>query len=98
MLESVMVLVLQQASHQNLGFQPRQKMDPQLRKLLEVSYEALLDAGLVIGALPSERVGVYIGLLRLRGMCCQLIVFLSAPVTQRSMQVWCMTFSSITPY
>lgn len=38
-----------------------QKMDPQLRKLLEVSYEALIHSGLIIGDLPSERCGVYIG-------------------------------------
>ena len=38
-----------------------QKMDPQLRKLLEVSYEALIHSGLIIGNLPSERCGVYIG-------------------------------------
>lgn len=38
-----------------------QKMDPQLRKLLEVSYEALLHAGIIIGELPPERCGVYIG-------------------------------------
>lgn len=38
-----------------------QKMDPQLRKLLEVSYEALIHSGLIIGDMPSERCGVYIG-------------------------------------
>jgi fatty acid synthase len=38
-----------------------QKMDPQLRKLLEVSYEALMDAGLIISELPPERCGVYVG-------------------------------------
>ena len=43
------------------GCRGAQKMDPQLRKLLEVSYEALLHAGLVIGELPPERCGVYVG-------------------------------------
>lgn len=39
-----------------------QKMDPQLRKLLEVSYEAWVDAGVDFSALRgSDRVGVYVG-------------------------------------
>lgn len=38
-----------------------QKLDPQLKKLLEVSYEALIHAGLIISELPPERCGVYIG-------------------------------------
>ncbi|EIE22203.1 ketoacyl-synt-domain-containing protein [Coccomyxa subellipsoidea C-169] len=39
-----------------------QKMDPQLRKLLEVAYEAWVDAGIDFRALRgSERVGVYVG-------------------------------------
>lgn len=37
-------------------------MDPQLRKLLEVSYEAWVDAGVDFSALRgSDRVGVYVG-------------------------------------
>jgi fatty acid synthase len=37
-------------------------MDPQLRKLLEVAYEAWIDAGLDFSALRgSEKVGVYVG-------------------------------------
>lgn len=37
-------------------------MDPQLRKLLEVSYEAWLDAGVDFNGLRgSDRVGVYVG-------------------------------------
>ena len=39
-----------------------QKMDPQLRKLLEVSYEAWVDAGVDFSALRgSNKVGVYVG-------------------------------------
>ena len=39
-----------------------QKMDPQLRKLLEVSYEAWVDAGVDFSALRgSDKVGVYVG-------------------------------------
>ena len=39
-----------------------QKMDPQMRKLLEVSWEAWMDAGVDVNKLRgSERVGVYIG-------------------------------------
>ncbi|EIE23140.1 hypothetical protein COCSUDRAFT_47508 [Coccomyxa subellipsoidea C-169] len=39
-----------------------QKMDPQLRKLLEVAYEAWVDAGVDFSALRgSEKVGVYVG-------------------------------------
>lgn len=39
-----------------------QRMDPQLRKLLEVAHEALVDAGVDLAALRgSERVGVYVG-------------------------------------
>ncbi|MEJ2621703.1 MAG: polyketide synthase, partial [Candidatus Thiodiazotropha sp.] len=37
------------------------KMDPQLRKLLEVSYEAILDAGLQPEMLRNKKVGVFIG-------------------------------------
>ena len=37
-------------------------MDPQMKKLLEVAWEALIDSGLDIWALrDSERVGVYCG-------------------------------------
>ena len=37
-------------------------MDPQLRKLLEVSYEAWVDAGVDFSELrASNRVGVYVG-------------------------------------
>jgi fatty acid synthase len=37
-------------------------MDPQLRKLLEVAYEAWVDAGVDFSALRgSNRVGVYVG-------------------------------------
>ena len=39
-----------------------QRMDPQLRMLLEVAHEALVDAGVDPAALRgSERAGVYIG-------------------------------------
>ncbi len=39
-----------------------QKMDPQLRKLLEVAYEAWVDAGVDFSALRgSKKVGVYVG-------------------------------------
>ena len=39
-----------------------QKMDPQLRKLLEVAYEAWMDAGVDFSELRgSDRVGVYVG-------------------------------------
>ncbi len=37
------------------------KMDPQLRKLLEVSYEAILDSGLQPESLKTKKVGVFIG-------------------------------------
>lgn len=40
-----------------------QKMDPQLYKLLEVSYEAWMDSGIDVRALrDSNRVGVYTGI------------------------------------
>ena len=40
-----------------------QKMDPQLYKLLEVSWEAWVDSGIDIRALrDSSRVGVYTGI------------------------------------
>ena len=55
------VPVMHASSHVMCVCHTAQKMDPQLRKLLEVSYEALLHAGLVIGELPPERCGVYIG-------------------------------------
>lgn len=39
-----------------------QRMDPQLRMLLEAAHEALVDAGVDAAALRgSERAGVYIG-------------------------------------
>jgi len=39
-----------------------QRMDPQLRKLLEVAHEAWADAGVDPGALRgSARAGVYVG-------------------------------------
>lgn len=39
-----------------------QKMDPQIYKLLEVSYEAWIDSGIDVRALrDSNRVGVYTG-------------------------------------
>ena len=39
-----------------------QKMDPQMRKLLEVSWEAWMDSGIDVNQLRgSSRVGVYIG-------------------------------------
>ena len=44
-----------------LSFCAVQRMDPQLENLLEVSYEALMYAGLIIGELPAERCGVYVG-------------------------------------
>lgn len=41
---------------------PVQKMDPQMRKLLEVSWEAWVDSGIDVSKLRgSNRVGVYIG-------------------------------------
>ncbi|EIE19942.1 hypothetical protein COCSUDRAFT_58179 [Coccomyxa subellipsoidea C-169] len=49
------------ASFFTVHAQQANKMDPQLRKLLEVSYEALIHSGLIIGDLPSERCGVYVG-------------------------------------
>ncbi|KAK9916399.1 hypothetical protein WJX75_002178 [Coccomyxa subellipsoidea] len=49
------------ASFFTVHAQQANKMDPQLRKLLEVSYEALIHSGLIIGDLPPERCGVYIG-------------------------------------
>ena len=40
-----------------------QRMDPQLYKLLEVSWEAWIDSGINVGALrDSNRVGVYTGI------------------------------------
>jgi fatty acid synthase len=40
-----------------------QKMDPQLYKLLEVSYEAWMDSGIDVRSLrDSNRVGVYTGI------------------------------------
>ena len=38
-----------------------EKMDPQLRMLLEVSFEAFLDAGIVPGELRGSNAGVFIG-------------------------------------
>ena len=39
-----------------------QKMDPQMRKLLEVTHEAFVDSGIDYKALRgSPRVGVYLG-------------------------------------
>ena len=39
-----------------------QKMDPQMRKLLEVSWEAWVDSGVDVNKLRgSSQVGVYIG-------------------------------------
>ena len=60
---------------------PRRKWTRRLRKLLEVSYEALLHAGLVIGELPPERCGVYIGCCGSEVHCYGLC---PAPVTSGS--------------
>lgn len=50
-----------------------QKMDPQMRKLLEVSWEAWTDSGIDVSKLRgSNRVGVYIG-------CCGSEVLLTNP-------------------
>jgi fatty acid synthase len=38
-----------------------EKMDPQLRLLLEVSYEALVDAGISLAEISGTRAGVYVG-------------------------------------
>lgn len=38
-----------------------EKMDPQLRLLLEISYEALVDAGISLNELKGSKTGVYIG-------------------------------------
>uniref|UniRef100_A0AAV2LIZ5 Fatty acid synthase n=1 Tax=Knipowitschia caucasica TaxID=637954 RepID=A0AAV2LIZ5_KNICA len=45
------------------GVHPKQAntMDPQLRLMLEVSYEAIVDAGLNPGSLRGTKTGVYIG-------------------------------------
>lgn len=53
-----------------------QKMDPQMRKLLEVSWEAWVDSGVDMNKLRgSSRVGVYIG-------CCGSEVSLILPYKQ----------------
>ena len=52
-------------------------MDPQLRKLLEVSYEALIHSGLIIGNMPSERCGVYIGCCGSEVRICMLCFLIS---------------------
>lgn len=52
-------------------------MDPQMRKLLEVSWEAWMDSGVDVNKLKgSDRVGVYIG-------CCgsEVLESFSADVT-----------------
>ena len=47
-------------------------MDPQLRKLLEVSWEAWIDSGVDVSSLRgSQKVGVYIG-------CCGSEVHIKA--------------------
>ncbi len=45
-----------------VGARARQRMDPQLRKLLEVAHEAWADAGVdPAGLRGSARAGVYVG-------------------------------------
>ncbi len=45
----------------NVHGKQAEKMDPQLRLLLEVSYEALIDAGMSLDEMKGSKTGVYIG-------------------------------------
>jgi fatty acid synthase len=45
----------------NVHGKQAEKMDPQLRLLLEVSYEALVDAGYSLSELKGSKTGVYVG-------------------------------------
>ena len=44
-----------------LSYKQAEAMDPQIRMLLEVSYESLLDASLSIDAIRGSNTGVYVG-------------------------------------
>lgn len=43
------------------GVHPKQAntMDPQLRLLLEVTYEAIVDAGIILGAVDNNKTYIY---------------------------------------